>query len=78
MTPHGGSLSFLPATSWNLEGIFDLTQCPSRALALPHALLPELHKIKDTIKKQLTETLIVGLLKTHFLPPILDFEESTE
>ena len=29
-------------------------------------------------QKQLTQTLIVRLLKTHFFPPILDFKKSTE
>ena len=36
---------FLPAThlslSWTSEGLFELTQQPSRALDSPHALLPE-------------------------------------
>ena len=83
------SLPFLPATSLtlsqNLEGIFDLTWCPSRALDSPHPLLPELQRYKDTVRCaelgavvpgncqiQLTQTLIVRLLKTHFLPPIFD------
>ena len=29
-------------------------------------------------QKMLMQTLIVRLLKLHFLPPILDFEKSTE
>ena len=29
-------------------------------------------------QQQLTQTMIVRLLKAHFLPPILDFEKSTE
>ena len=46
------SLPFLPATSLTpyqaLEGLFDLTWYPSRALDSPHALLPELQRYKDT------------------------------
>ena len=51
------------------------------------ALLPELQRYKDTVRcgelgaevpghrqQQLTQTLNVRLLKTHFLTPILDFE----
>ena len=84
MTPRRGnmyySLSFLPAIpsslSWTLEGLFELTRRPSRALNLPCALLPELQRNKDTVrcaalgaevqghrKEQLSQTLIVGLLK---------------
>ena len=59
-----------------LKGFFELTQRPSRAL---NSLLPELQRYKDTIRcgalgaevpeqrqEQLTQTLIVRLLKTHF------------
>ena len=59
--------------------IFELTRCPSWALYLPRALLPELQRDKDTIRcgvlgagvpghyrEQLTQTLIVRLLETHF------------
>ena len=55
------------------------------------ALLTELQIHKGTFRyvalgaevpghhqKQLTQALIVRLLKTHFLPTILDFEKSTE
>ena len=55
------------------------------------ALLPELQRYKDTIRcaalgaevpghrqQQLTQTLIVRLLKTLFFTPILDFKKSTE
>ena len=78
--------------SRTLEGLFELSQvsqlCPSRALDSPRALLPELQRYKDTIRcaslgaevrghQQLTQTLIVRLLKTHF-DTILDFEKSTE
>ena len=61
-------------------GLFELTRHPSRAFELPCALLPELQRYKDTVrcaalgmkvpgncKQQLTQTLIVGLLKTYFL-----------
>ena len=78
------SIPFLPATplspSWTLEGLFELTRRPSRALDSPRALLPELQRNKDTVRcaalgaevqghhqEQLTQTLIVRLLKTHFL-----------
>ena len=47
------SLPFLPATpsslSWTLEGLFELTRRPSRALDSP-ALLPELQRNKDTVR----------------------------
>ena len=69
------SLPFLPAT-------------PS---SLSQTLLPELQRYKDTVRcaalstevpghrqKQLTQTLIVRLLKTHFFTLILDFEKSIE
>ena len=76
------SLSFPPAApsspSRTLEGLFELSRRPSRALDLPRALLPELQRIKDTVRcatlgaevpghlqEQLTQTLIVCLLKTH-------------
>ena len=32
-----------------LEGLFELTRRPSRALDLPRALLPELQRCKDTV-----------------------------
>ena len=81
----------LPRLRLGPSKLFELTRHPSRALDLPRALLPELQRYKDTIRcamlsaevsghhqKQLTQTLIVRLLKSHFLPPFLDFEESTE
>ena len=75
-------LLFLPATplspSLTLEGFFELTQRPSRALDLPRALLSELQRYKDTVwcaelgvevpghnREQLMQTLIVCLLKIH-------------
>ena len=48
------SLPFLPATpsspSQTLEGLFELKQCPSRALDWPHALLPDLLRYNDTVR----------------------------
>ena len=57
-----------------LKGFFEQTRRPSRALDLPRALLPELHRYKDTVRsvwgvalgaevpghrhEQLTQTLI--------------------
>ena len=75
MTPGRGkhfSLPFLPATplSRTLEGLFELTLRPSRALNSPCVLLPELQRNKDT------KNLIVRSLKTHLT--ILDCENSVE
>ena len=96
MTPHWGNpIPFLLATplspSRTLEGLFELTRHPSRALHLPRALHPELHRYMDTARcaalgmevsghrqKQLTQTLIVRLLKTRLFTLILYFEKSTE
>ena len=77
--------------SRTIEGFFDLTRRTSRALDSLRALLPELQRNKDTVRcativeevpghhqEQLTHTLIVRLLKTHFSIPILDFEKSRE
>ena len=60
-------------------------------LGSPRAMLPELQRYRDTVRcavlgaavpghrqQQLTKTLIVRLLKTHFLRPILDCEKLTE
>ena len=48
------SLPFLAATpsspSWTLEGLFELTRRPSRALDSPRALLPELQRYKDIVR----------------------------
>ena len=59
-----------------LEGLFELTQRPSRSLNLALCIASELHRYKDTVSfaglgaevpghrhQQLTETLIVHLLK---------------
>ena len=89
------SLPFPPATpsspSRTLKGLFELKRRPSRSLASPRALLPELQRYKDTVRcaalgaevpghrqQQLTQTLIVRLLKTHFSTPIFDCDKSTE
>ena len=48
------SLLFLPATPTSpsriLEGLFEVTRQPSRALDSPRALLPELQRIKDNVR----------------------------
>ena len=79
--------------SRTLEELFELIRHPSRSRALdsPRALLPELQRYKDSVRcaalgaevpgyrqQQLTQTLIVRLLKTHLFTWILDFEKSTE
>ena len=82
MTPRrGNDPPAIPLSpSQTLEGLFELTRCPSRALDSPCALLSELQRKKDTVycaalgeevlghkrKKQLTQTLIDCLLQTHF------------
>ena len=88
-------LVLLPATpsssSPTLEGLFELTGLPSRALDTPCALLPVLQRYKDAARcgtlgaelpghhqQQLTQTSNVRLLKTHFFTPILGFQKSTE
>ena len=78
----------LSSPSRTFEGLFKQTQCPPRVLNSPRVLPPELQRDEDTIScaalgaevpgHQLTQTLIVRLLKTHFFTPILDFEKSTE
>ena len=99
MTPHQENATYsLPlrsatpsSPSWTLEGLFELTRRPSRALDSPRALLPELQRYKDTVRcaalgvevpghrqQQLTKTLIVRLLQMHFFTPILDCEKPTE
>ena len=95
MTPYRGNAILFRSSqqlpSRILEGLFELTWRPSWALDLPHALLPELQRYKDTVRcaalgaevpghrqQQLTQTLIVRLLKTHLLTPILDLEKSIE
>ena len=77
--------------SRTLEGLFELIWQTSRAFDWPGVLLLELQGNKDTVRcalldaevpgrcqKQLTQTLIVLLLKTLFLTPILYNEKLTE
>ena len=58
------------------QGLFEITQRPSRAFVLPHSLLLELHRNKDTVRcamlgsevlgrhqKQLMQTLISAFVK---------------
>ena len=65
--------------SRTLNGLLELTGRPSRALDSPRMLLPELQRYKDAVscdalgaevpghhQQQLTLTLIVRLLKTHY------------
>ena len=56
-----------------LKGLFELTRCPLRALNSPRAFFLKLQR-----NNQLTQTLMVRWLKTHFFTQILDFEKSTE
>ena len=73
------------------KGLFELKRHPSRALDLPRALPLGLQRYNDTVRcaalsaevsghclQQLTQTLIVRMLKTHFFTSILDSEKSTE
>ena len=79
MSPCRGNTSHFRSYSSDPLGLFELTRRLSRALDLPHALRPKLQRYKDTIRcgalsaeisghrqQQLTQTLIVLLLKTHF------------
>ena len=77
--------------SRTFEGLFELTRCHSRAHNSPCALRPELQRYKDThrlvcwataevsecCQKQLTQTLIVCLMKTHFFMLILDYNKKS-
>ena len=99
MNPHWGNIIlFRSSQQLNssgfldpLEGLFELTRRPSRALDSPRALLSDLQRNKDTVRgvalgaevpgyrqQQLTQTLIVRLLKIHFFTSFLDFEKITE
>ena len=94
MTHHWGNniLRITPSSpSRTLKGLFELTRRHSQALDSPRALFPELQRYKDTVRcgglgvevkrhrqHQLTQTLIVRLLKAHFFTLILDCEKSTE
>ena len=55
MTPRRGNTILFCSSqqlplSRTLEGLFELTQRPSRALDSPRALLPELQRYKDTVR----------------------------
>ena len=65
---------------WTLEGRFEQKRCPSRSHGSPRALLPELQRIRDTVRcaaigggvllhgqEQLMQTLTVCMLKMHLL-----------
>ena len=74
MTPSSEKHYFLPfllatpsSLSRTLEGLFELTRRPSKT-----RLVRCFRNYRDT------RTPSVRLLKTHFLPTILDFEKSTE
>ena len=91
------SLPFLPATpsspSQTLEGLFELTRRPSRALDSPRVLLPEQQRCKDIVgrcaalrhgglKTGLSRTtdrnLDCAFLGNNLFTPILDYNKSTE
>ena len=71
--PQGNTILYYssqqPSLPWTLEGLFELTWCPLRALNSPHELLPEREscaslgpKVPGHRKEQLKQTLIVCLL----------------
>ena len=73
------------------EKHYSLPLLPATPSSPSRALLPELQRYKDTVRcallgaevpghrqQQLTQTLIVRLLKTHLCTSIIDFEKSTE
>ena len=89
------SLPFLPATpsspSRTLEGLFELTRRPSRALDSPRALLPELQRYKDTVRCAALGAEVPGYRtrttdanldsafdENTFFIQILDYEKATE
>ena len=90
----GGEKRKATPLSRTLEGLFELTLCPSRALDSPRALLLEQQRDRDTARclrtssglskvpghhqEKRTQTLIVHLFKTHLFSLVLDFEKSTE
>ena len=43
-----------------LEGFFELTRRPSKALPLPRALLPESQRIKDTVRCVVLAAVVPG------------------
>ena len=56
MSPRWGNIILFRSSSQHLphsrtlEGLFELTQRPSRALDSPRALLAELQRINDTVR----------------------------
>ena len=77
--PQGNTILYYssqqPSLPWTLEGLFELTWCPSRALA--SCVASGTTKIQGhrqvcrdrrggPSQQQLTQTLVVSLLKTHF------------
>ena len=71
--------SYSLSRSWALEELLEQTRRSSRALNLSADVASELQRYKDTVRcaalgaevpghrqQQLTQTLIVRLLKTHF------------
>ena len=94
MTPHDEEFLFflfLPMTSSSryqtLEGLIELTRCPSRALDSPRALLPELQRYKECRARRggprtpstITDAnLDCAFVENALFTPILDFEKLTE
>ena len=63
MTPHWENtiLVYDPSSpSRTLEGLFELTRCPPRALALPLELPPELQRNKDTVGSAALNAEVLG------------------
>ena len=67
------SLLFLPETPWSLsltlEGLFELTRCPLRALVSPHALLPELQRHKVTVSCAMLAAKVPGHILSNGQKP---------
>ena len=78
------SLSSLPVTpfSWSLEGPFEMILRPSRASNIGYYFAGVSDELGVVVpghhQKQLTQTLIVRLMKMHLCTQILDFEKLTE
>ena len=78
MTPHRGN-TVLFRSSQHFPSLRLLRCLRDYTETRPPAGMPLLaRRTQDTFKKQLTQTLIVRLLKTHFLTLLLDCEKSTE
>ena len=89
--PGGQINDLLSGKDYSLPFLQQLPSLGLRPLTSTRTLLPELQRYKDTVRcgalgagrsqlrqEQLTKTLIVRLLKTHFFTPIPDFEKPTE